>query len=113
LEADVSKLVNMKMPKVELEKRAERSTIATEGPRYPWGLSVNLESCCLKALGLEASDFTIGESKTLIARVEVTSISSNESQNSEPNQSVSLQITDLCIEDGDEASKAAKSLYKA
>jgi len=105
------KLKSMKMPKREMEKMAEPSSIATDRPMYPWGLSVSLDTCCLAMLGLDASDFQIGEAKTLIARVEVTGISSSESKDGDANQSVQLQITDMCLEEGDEAKKAAAALY--
>ena len=108
------KLVNMKLSKAEADaKMGGPSTLATDEPLYPWGLYLNLDNGTLDKLSLDFADLKVGASMTLIAKVEVTSISSNESQGQDANQSAGLQITDLCLEDGaGKATAAAATLYK-
>lgn len=107
----MAKLVSMKMSKTDLAKRAEPSTIATDAPMYPWGLSVNLDDDSLEKLEIDVGDMKVGDYKVLIAKVEVTSLSSNESKGG-GNQSATLQIMEMCLEDGDDTARVAKSLYK-
>lgn len=108
-----SKLVSMKFTKAEAKKMTEPSSLAEgDRPRYPWGLSVNLDKDSLEKL--EIDDLPkVGESYLLVAMVDVVGVSSNESEGGS-NKSVSLQITDMCLEDPDsKASKgAASALYK-
>lgn len=110
-----TKLVSMEISDAELKKRMEPATISTENaPKYPWGLSITLDQSSLEKLGLDVSDFKVDTYKMLIAKVEVTSISSNESKGGMDNQSVGLQICELCLEDageGDDADKVIKKLY--
>lgn len=109
----MSKLVSVKISKAEATKHSEPSTLATEGPRYPWGLSINLDEDTLETLDLDIDDFKVGGTMTLIAKVEVTGVSSSETQSSGANENVSLQITDLCLEDGaSKAADATAALYK-
>lgn len=103
------KLVNMKISKAEQEKRSEPSTIATERPMYPWGLNLNLDNDTLEKLGIDGLP-KVGESYAIIATASVSSVSSSESEGG-AHRSLSLQITDLCLEDG-KAKDIAKKLYK-
>lgn len=104
----MSKLVSMKISKAEMEKRMEPSTIATERPMYPWGLGLNLDNDTLEKLGVDDLP-KVGEVYTVVAQVSVSSVSSNESEGGK-NRSVSLQITDMCLEDG-KAKNVADKLY--
>lgn len=107
----MAKLVSMQLTAAEREEAMGGSIAGKpQGPRYPWGLSVTLDNDTLDKLGLTLP--TVGKTLTLIARVAVTSVSSTtESPDGGPNRSVSLQITDLCVEDEDAAADAAKALY--
>lgn len=108
----MSELVSMKLSKKDTDAKMEPSSLATEKPSYPWGLSLSLDSDVLKKLGLASDDFTAGSSMALIAKVDVTRVSSEEVEGQESRDSVSLQITALCLEDGaSTASKAAGALY--
>lgn len=103
----MSKLVSMKLEKKE---RAEyRPSLAEDGPLYPWGLNLNLDDETIKKLGLEALP-EAGEQMLLVAKVKVTGTSSNDSADGK-RQSVSLQITEMCLEDGGEKVDAEK-LYQ-
>jgi len=106
-------LVSMKISAAEREKRDAASTMAADAPAYPYGLSLQLEDATLRKLDVKATDYKVGDTLALVAKVEVTSISSHESKGGWSNDSVGLQITDLCVEDeGANVSDAAKALYK-
>jgi hypothetical protein len=108
-----TKLTSMKISKAERESLYSEKSIATEGPMYPYGLSVSLDNESMEKLGLEAGDLSVGSSMVLVAKVEVCSVSSSEYKGGDPNQSVTLQITDMCLEaEGAKASDAAGALYK-
>ncbi|HLX21628.1 MAG TPA: hypothetical protein VKR23_15895 [Gaiellaceae bacterium] len=109
----MAKLVSMKIAKGDRDAKLDQpSTFATEGPLYPWGMAISLDDDALEKLGWDIKDFTVGATLTLIAKVEVTSLSSNESQGQDARQNVGLQITDCCLEDGaKKAASAASALY--
>lgn len=92
-----AKLVSMKLDKAEQKKMMEPSLAEGDRPLYPWGLSISLDSDALDKLGL-AQLPDVGESYMLVAMVDVTNVSSNESEGGK-SRSVGLQITDLCLED--------------
>lgn len=104
------KLTNMKLDRSARQKESYPSSIATDGPIYPYGLRVRLDDEELTALDISKLP-RVGSTMTLIARVDVSSVSSNESADGGKHRSVELQITDLCLEDEDEAASAAKALY--
>ena len=91
------KLVSMKITKEERDKRTEPSSLATDGPAYPYGLTVQLDNDSLEKLGIKTLP-DAGEKYTLIAAVTVVGVSSSESESGK-NRSVSLQLTALCLED--------------
>ena len=103
------KLVNMKIdPKAREEKYAESALI--DRPVYPYGLSIHLDEEVLDKLGLEELP-EVGKPMKLLALVDVTSVSSNESK-SGASRSVGLQITDLCLEKPGAAKSTESKLYK-
>lgn len=93
------KLVSMKLDKSARDQMTEPSSLASDGPLYPWGLSVTLDEEALDKLQLDLPK--VGTTVVLVARADVTSVSSNEGQDRKPRRSVSLQITDLAV-DADE-----------
>jgi hypothetical protein len=103
------KLVSMKIdPKKREEKYAESALV--DRPVYPWGLSINLDEDALEALGM--TDLPeVGKPMKLLALVDVTSVSSNESKGG-ASRSVGLQITDLCLEKAGEKKSTESKLYK-
>ena len=107
------KLVNMKLSKADADAKMEPSSLMTDRPLFPYGLSLSLDDDGLDKLGLTMDDFTVGKSMTLIAQVDVTGCSMNERQGEDASTNISLQITDLCLEDGaGKATAAAATLYK-
>lgn len=110
------KLVSLKIAKGDRDaKDAAPSSLMTDGPAYPWGLSITLDQDVLDKLDMSIDNFKVGATMALIAKVEVTACSSEERQGSDARQSVGLQITHVCIEEGagkaTSAAKAGAALY--
>lgn len=94
-----TELKSMKLSAREREQMAApASTSAEDAPRYPWGLQLHLEHEQLETLDLEALP-AVNAVVTLVARAKVTSVSARENEGG-TSRSVSLQITDLCVEPG-------------
>jgi len=106
----VSKLTNMKVDKAAREK-AYAPSMVEDGPAYPWVLNISLDDEALEKLKLEALP-EAGESMMLVAKVKVTNVSSTDSSEGGKRRSVSLQITDMCLEDAGEKVEAAGKLYQ-
>lgn len=94
-----AKLVSMKIDKAEREKMMEgpASLAAGDYPEYPWGMCLELDDSSLTKLGMTELP-EVGENYMLIAKVSVTSVSSNETANGGKSRRVSLQVTDLALE---------------
>jgi hypothetical protein len=102
------KLVSMKLDaKAREEKYAE--TVAVDRPAYPWGLSLTLDEDALEKLDVGELP-EVGKTMLVLARVDVTSVSSHESEHGK-NRSVSLQITEMCLEADPGKGGAADKLY--
>jgi hypothetical protein len=87
-------MVNM-LCKHEEEKPSPATVESTQNETYyPYGLSITLEKYALAKIGMDVSDFTIGDELTITAKVEVTGLRESESE-SYTEKSVDLQITDL------------------
>ena len=84
------------------------STDDDGGPKYPYGLCLDLNDDSLKKLGLDASKLNIGDEIAVTAVAKVTRISRYEEQKDVDNN-VGLQITTMeaNLASGD----AAKKLY--
>lgn len=89
------KLVSVKIDKAAQEKRYAEPSVAADRPMYPWGLSVNLDTETLEKLGLADDLPEVGSMMKLEAKVDVVSVSENETAGGGKSCSVSLQITDL------------------
>jgi hypothetical protein len=104
------KLVNMKIDTAEREKRYAEPSVAADRPMYPWGLSVNLDTEALEKLGLADDLPEVGATMKLEARVDVVSVSENDTSGGGKTCSVSLQITDLGLSTPKEP---AEKLYES
>ena len=102
-------MVNMKMSREEAKEYTLGSEV-DDGPRYPYGLRLDLNDDSLEKLGITALP-KVGTEMTITAKVTVTSVSAYDSQGGEPEQNVCLQITDMEIGAGKTQGDAAKSLY--
>src|SRR5688572_2836684 len=90
------KLVSMKVDKAAREKKYAEPTVAADSPEYPWGLQLNLGDEELEKLGVEDLPGTDVAVK-VYAVATVTRISVDESDGAK-RRSMTLQITDLCLE---------------
>lgn len=84
-------MINMKNSHKATETLLE--CCSSEQPEYPYGLCISLDTDSLNKLGLTELP-EIGTVLTLLARVEVTSVSQYERSDGK-NRDVSLQITDM------------------
>ena len=103
------KLVSMKLdPKAREAKYAESAIV--DRPAYPWGLQVNLDEDAIAALGMKELP-EVGKPLMLYARVDVTSVSSNEHKDGK-HRNIALQITDLCLEAEGSKKSTESKLYE-
>lgn len=103
-------LTSMKIDKAAAKRAMEPSTLADEGPAYPYGLEVRLDKDSIEKLGMKQLP-EVGETMMLVGKVKVTGTSSSDHQHGK-HQSVTLQITDMALEDGGDKTDAAKKLYE-
>ena len=97
------------MKLTQKEAKVEAGIEEPKGPRYPYGLSLNLDEESLEKLGItELPD--VGDSKMLIAFIDVTDKHESESADGEKRESIRLQITDMSIEEKVKPDKL-KTLY--
>jgi hypothetical protein len=107
-------LVDMQMSADEARK--EYGTCAPEGsgsdddlPKYPYGLTINLDDETLAKLGITSLP-DVGVAMTLTARVEVCSTSQYQNRDGKKDVSLSLQITAMELSGAAESSPSTASL---
>lgn len=106
------KLTNMKMAAQKAKEECAPTSLATDAPRYPWGLCLTLEYDALEKLGIEDLP-EVDTELTLTAKVVVTGTSSRQTQGGEEQKSLSLQITDMALAGAkDKDDKPESVLYK-
>jgi hypothetical protein len=101
-------MVDMKMSKEEAKEQNEPQT-ADDGPRYPYGLSINLDDDVLGKLGIGDS-LKVGDEVTFTAKAMVTSKSGYQTTIGDSESSMGLQITEMEM-GGDGGSATTKMLY--
>lgn len=87
-------MVNMKLSRDESNQLAAIETKPGDGPAYPWGLTIHLDTDTLKKLGYDTPP-AVGSELTLNAKVTVTSVGMNQQQDGDKEQRAELQITDM------------------
>lgn len=94
----------MELTNMQLSKAEQKDLVAGPGntdnaPRYPWGLSLNLDEESLEKLGITGDGDLpdVGAELVLTAKVKVTSVSSNEVDGDKTRQSVGLQICAMSL----------------
>ena len=106
----------MQMTSMKLDKKQESDAQPIEAnekydrPAYPCGLCVSLDDDALSKLGIKVLP-KVGSVLMLEAKVEVSSVSSYDSQGGGKSRSVSLQITDLGIGAGGEDSEPVEKRF--
>lgn len=101
-------MINLRLAKKKAKKLAQPTTME-EGPRYPWGTSVTLETETLKKLGQGVGDYSIGDSVALQGIAKVTSLRKSENERGPASQTVDLQLTNLGVNKG----KTLREVHKA
>ena len=105
-------LTSMKMDKKDM-KETDAPAVAgssPKGPQYPWGLGVTLENESLKKMDIKLSDYKVGDVVELYAQCKITRLSENMREGEKnPNRSMELQITDMCLEATDEEAEKQKT----
>ena len=98
-------MVDMKLTPKERKKHngdmAAPVPSEPSGPEYPWGLEVRLEDEALTKMGVDLSDYQIGDDVELYAKCKVIRLSQSQSTSKDKNRTLELQITDLCLEPGE------------
>lgn len=90
------KLVDMARTKADLKEEKREMRASCEPSKYPWGLSLSLDTDELKKLGI--TDLPpVGTEMHLVAIARVTSVSSNANENQESN-CVSLQLVKMVLQ---------------
>ena len=100
-------MVNMKMSTEEAKEQFSPSI--NEGPRYPYGLSINLDDDALSKLGISDS-VTVGDEVLITAKAMVTTKSGYQTLVGDAETSLTLQITDMEVAAGS-STKTTKALY--
>jgi hypothetical protein len=104
------KLTSLKLSKADA--KAEVMPSMADLPEYPYGLSIRLDDASIKKLKLDAEDMEVGKVLQLVARVEVTSYSCNETIGAGKREDVCLQITDASLDEANDTDDS-KSLYES
>jgi len=97
----MGKLVDMAYTAKEKKERNKKMDmcVPSNGPDYPYGMTLHLEDEHLKKLGMDKLP-DVGGMLTLEARVEVISVSQNSDKRNNGNRRVELQIQRLGLEKG-------------
>jgi len=91
------KLVSMKLPPRDDGAIRSRSVVADEGPRFPFGLTLHLETEVIEKLAMESMP-NIGDEIPMMAMVKVERISvSKDADSGKVEKSLSLQITSMAL----------------
>jgi hypothetical protein len=108
----MAKLTNLKLtPKEAKGDYPECGSIGSmkdKGPRYPYGMELRLDTETLDKLGIDLSDYKVGESCVIEAKATVTRLSESQQQGGKDRRDLELQITDIAI-GADKAGKKAKA----
>lgn len=104
-------MTNMAMTPAEAKEESPSAAggDATELPKYPYGLELSLDDSAMEKLGIaELPD--VGYVMKLTALVTVSSVSMNQAQDNDAENSMRLQITDMQLDAPamDSAAMAAK-----
>lgn len=94
------------MPNLQLEKDDSQqketgnapAVADSKGPLYPSGLNLYLDADTVEKLGLDGCE--VGGVYDISAKGKVTSISENDGEGQEYSKTITIQITDMDVEEG-------------
>lgn len=104
-------MVNMAMSKEETAEYAKAPVSlsdSVDAPKYPYGLSIDLDDALLEKLGIQQMP-VVGGAMLMQAQVTITRVSSEQMQGGDAETRVCLQITDMEL--SAPGRDLAKSLY--
>lgn len=93
------------------EERKEMICSPSKGPKYPYGLRINLDKESLEKLGLSEAP-SVDSKVKFLAEAKVVSVSSEEEDGDEGSFQVCLQIVDMELEKGKNEKGIVDTLYK-
>lgn len=93
------KPVSMKMSKKDRDALMPRAMKASEGPKYPWGLTLRLDDTALDKLGMKDLP-AIGKECQLVGVGRVVSVSQRETAGGK-HRDVEIQVEKLALEHDD------------
>ena len=96
-------------PEEVAEKKTDYESPVADLPKYPWGLTLNVDEMTIKKLGRE---FKTGETVTFSARAKVVGQHSREEADGDTKNSVELQLVAIDFgENDDKQEKLASSMF--
>lgn len=102
-------MVNMQMTAEQAKSYSDLMFV--DGPRYPYGLCLNLDTETLKKLGITELP-KVGTKFMIVAKVDVTGVSMHQQQDGDESMCASLQITDMELKGSQRTpDELAASLY--
>lgn len=106
-------MTNMAMTAEEAAEYAGGAPVATnpgDGPKYPWGLCIDLNDEVLKKLGITELP-AVGTVFVIEAQAKVTSMNQSEQIDGDKEGRISLQITDMAVGGVPDAKDPADTLW--
>lgn len=100
--------IDLSLSAEEVEERYKVNTPLAEEPKYPYGTSLSLDESILEKMGVDHSDWSVGDIFHLHALAKVTSVSEHENQDGSK-CCVTLQIIALKGESEDEEDQEDES----
>lgn len=107
----MSDLKNMALTKAERKMDGPAGVSTRSREKFPWGLSVDLDSTSLKKLGRKAEDFQPGKYVTLTCKAKCVRVSISTEEGGDDSR-VALQIEAMTVETPtDKATAAHKKVF--
>lgn len=100
----------MKSMVCEKENRPEGAPESMDGPRYPYGLKLNIDEQSYRKLEFKETP-QIGEKFMVVALAEVSSVYSEKAMDGVDRISIGLQITDMEVKKSEKQKSPEKALY--
>jgi hypothetical protein len=70
---------------------------------YPYGLSISLDNESLEKLGIDLSNYSVGDEVEIHGCAKVKELRQSDTERSGKDRNMTLQLTDLCVEGSDDA----------
>jgi hypothetical protein len=106
-------MVDLAYTPEEMTENKEKYCCAPDGtgPKYPWGLSLSLETETLNKLGMTIKDFEIGSMVPISVMARVTSLSMNEREDGDKSSCVGLICAQMDFNKKSSDDEKADKLY--